>query len=254
MELEKKVALIVGAAGGIGSAIARLFAQEGAAVLLADRDTTALGALEAELAASGYQAKALELDLTQSSSVEAGVAAGVAAFGGIDLNVNAAGLLRVGRIDEMSEDDWDLLMSVNVRGVFLTLKHVVPHLKTAGGGVVVNLASVSAFVGADGGSAYHASKGAVHSLSLALAQELAPFGIRVNSLCPGWVDAGFTRQALRESTDPAGVQAAARSAHLLGRMATPKEVAQGALFLASPRASFVTGSGLFIDGGFMVKR
>lgn len=254
MELEGQVAFISGAAGGIGAAIARLFAAEGASVALVDQNHQALVVLGGDLARQGLSAKAIQTDVRSAVSVQSAVGQAQQAFGKITLCVNAVGMLRQGRVDEMAEEDWDTLMAVNVKGVFLACKYVVPALKAAGGGAIVNLSSVSAYVGSEGSFAYTASKGAVSSLSFGIAQELAPFGIRVNALCPGWVDAGFTHQALRDSPDPSVLLEAARAAHLLGRMASPEEVAQGALFLAGPRASFVTGSELFIDGGFMVKR
>lgn len=253
MELEDQVALITGAAGGIGSAIARLFAAEGAAVVLADQNAEGLHKLERELTAQKHRAKAIPTNVCSSASVQKTVALALAHFGKLTLCVNAAGILRQGRVDEMSEEDWNALMAVNVKGVFLTCKHVVPALKVAGG-AIVNLSSVSALVGSDGSFAYTASKGAVTSMTYGIAQELAPFGIRVNVLCPGWVDAGFTHQALRQTLEPQLLLDTAKNAHLLGRMAAPEEVAQGALFLASQRASFVTGTSLFVDGGFMIKR
>ncbi len=254
MELKGQVALVTGAAGGIGSSIARAFVEAGAAVALLDLASHSLNALEADLRASGGQVLAVPADITQATQVSSAVNLTVACFGGLTCLVNAAGILRQGRVDAMLETDWDDLMNVNVKGVFLACKYAVPAIKLAGRGSIINLSSVSAFVGSDGSFAYSASKGAVLSLTYGIAQELGGFGIRVNAICPGWVDAGFTHQAMRQASDPSGLIAQARDAHVLGRMAAPSEVADAAVFLASSRASFVTGTALNVDGGFMIKR
>lgn len=253
-QLEGQVALITGAAGGIGSAIARVFASEGAAVALLDREATNLEGVAEDIRASGGHALPVPADITQAKEVARAVKLVTDHFAKITALVNAVGVLRQGRVDEMLEADWDALMDVNVKGVFLATKYTVPALKTAGGGTIINLSSVSAFVGSDGSFAYTASKGAVLSLTYGIAQELAPYNIRVNAICPGWVDAGFTHQAMRQATDPALIEAQAREAHVLGRMARPEEIAQAAVFLASSASSFVTGTALTVDGGFMIKR
>ena len=249
-QLEGQFALITGAAGGIGSAIARAFVSEGAMVALLDRPGQPLELLESELGAS---ALAVPADITKAEQVSSAVNTAVQHFGGLTSLVNAVGILRQGRIDEMLEMDWDDLMAVNVKGVFLACKYVVPHLKVSSG-TIVNLSSVSAYVGSNGSFAYTASKGAVSSLTFGIAQELGAFGIRVNAICPGWVDAGFTHHAMRLAPDPSVLEEQARNAHVLGRMASPEEVAKAAVFLSSSASSFVTGTSLFVDGGFMIKR
>jgi NAD(P)-dependent dehydrogenase (short-subunit alcohol dehydrogenase family) len=252
--LEGQVALVTGAAGGIGSSIVRAFVREGAAVALLDRTGNALESLEHELRTAGARVLAVAADITRAEEVSSAVALSVNHFGKLTTLVNAVGILRQGRIDEMLERDWDDLMDVNVKGVFLACKYAVPAIKAAGGGSIINLSSVSAFVGSDGSFAYTASKGAVLSLTYGIAQELGPHQIRVNAICPGWVDAGFTHQAMKQAADPSVLEAQARNAHVLGRMAAPGEVADAAVFLASSAASFVTGTALNVDGGFMIKR
>lgn len=248
--LHRHVAMITGAAGGIGAAIARQVVAVGAQVALLDTAEETLTKLSTEL---GSSARAYPTDITNSKKLAQTVSKIEHDFSKITLLINAAGLLRRAPIDVMSEADFDAVIDVNVKGVFLCCHHTVPLLKRQGG-VIINLASVSAFVGTNDSFAYHTSKGAVLSLTYASAQELAPFGIRVVAICPGWVDGGFTHQVMRDLSDTSTLQQHASTQHALGRMATPEEVANTAVFLASDAASFITGSAIFVDGGFMVKR
>ncbi|MEM7737827.1 MAG: SDR family oxidoreductase [Deinococcota bacterium] len=254
-EYADKTVVITGAAGGIGQAISHAFASAGAHVVLLDQSIEQLEHLAETLQASTDSTRVTTLltDLTDAASVEAAADNLRQAGQTVHVLVNAAGLLRQGRVVDMSVDDFDAILAVNVRGVFLSCKYFVPLMQQ--GGAIVNLSSVSAFAGSDGSTVYTLTKGAVSSFSLGLAQELAPSHIRVNALCPGWVDAGFTHQVMAHTEQPEVLEQAARDAHVLGRMAKPEEIAQAALFLASEtQASFVTGTNLFVDGGFMVKR
>lgn len=252
--LAGKAALVTGAARGIGAAIARLFAAEGAAVALLDLPGTTGGQVASEIVSSGGQALFIPTDVKEESQVSAAVQQIRETFGRLNIVVNAAAINRKTRIEAITVEEWDLIMAVNVRGTFLTIKHAVPLMRESGGGAIVNLSSVSAFIGSDGYAAYHATKGAVLSLARGLALELAQWNIRVNALCPGWVDTPFSNEALTVESDPDAARAAANASHVLGRMARPEEIAQAALFLVSDAGSFVLGESLVIDGGFMIKK
>jgi dihydroanticapsin dehydrogenase len=246
--LDGKRVVITGAAANIGAATATLFAQEGARIVIGDIDAGAEGTAE-QIRSAGGEATFVQTDLTQEDQVRALIDRAVEVLGGIDVMINNAGLQRSGAITEFDVADWDALMTVNPRSCFLMAKHGVPHLRESDSGVIVNTASLAALKGGPGLTGYSASKGAIVGFSRALAMELAPDGIRVNTMCPGWVDTEFNTPAI-EFMGGAEAQAKAISGIVpLNRQSTPDEIAQGMLYLASDMSSYMTGQAMFVDGG-----
>lgn len=238
-----RVAVVTGAAGDIGAATARAFAGAGHALVLLDRTAAPLPV--------GSDGLALSCDLADPDAVAAAFATITARFPRLDVLANIAGINHRSPVAEMRMEDWDRMMDVNVGAMFLTAKHAIPLMAGADAPAIVNMASISGHVASPDYPAYVATKAAVESFTWALAGEVGALRIRVNAVAPGWVAAGFTRAALDRAEDPSALQAKAKAAHLLGRMAEPQEVAAAILWLASPKASFVTGETLFVDGGLM---
>ena len=245
LHADMPVAAITGAAGGIGSAVAECFASTGYQLALIDRVFPDLP--------EGSQGSSFTTDLTEPSSVSATFEEIRARFGGLDALINIAGINHKSSVAEMDVENWDRMMNTNVGSMFLTAKYGVPLLEKGKHSAIVNMASVSGHVASPDYPAYVTTKAAVESFTIALSQEFSDRGIRVNAVAPGWVDAGFTDDAKAAATDPAALDAAAKEAHLLERMAQPSEVAEAIVWLCSQKASFITGQVLFVDGGFMRK-
>lgn len=253
IDLSTDVVLVTGAAGSIGSAIARELAVAGARVIVADVHEELCEAVAATIQDAGGVAFPAVIDVRDSSSISRGIRAGVSELGPLSGLVNVAAVLRIGRIDIMPEEAWDEIMDINVGGTYRSTKSALPFFRESGRGSIVNISSVAAFGGSDDGSAYASTKGAVLSFTYATAGELSHEGFRVNAICPGWVEGGFTAQAMSELDHPEELAETARRMHYLGRMAKPEDVANAAVWLLSDQASFVTGTALFVDGGYMVK-
>ena len=246
MRLENKVAFISGGARGMGAAEARIFAQEGAKVVIGDVLDDEGRQTEAAINEIGGECLFVRLDVTSEESWADAVAATIARFGKLNILVNNAGVVARGILEDTTVEEWDRVMDINAKGVFLGTKAAIPELRKVGGGSIINISSISGMVGqADIQPVYNASKGAVRIFTKSAAVQYANEGIRVNSVHPGPIDTPMAGDRL---TDPE-LQREADATTPMGRTALPEEVAWGVLFLASDESSFMTGSELVIDGG-----
>ena len=246
MRLEGKVALITGGARGQGAAEARLFAKEGAKVVMADILDEEGEKLEAELSKLGAECFYTHLDVSDSENWEKAVETVVARFGKIDILVNNAGIAVWGTNDDTTEEIWDTVMDVNAKGVFLGTKHVIPEMKKSGGGSIINISSISGLVGQPTiQPVYNASKGAVRIFTKSTAVQYGRYGIRANSIHPGAIDTDMISHRIQGEESKNRI----KNTVPLQRVAKPIEIAYGALFLASEESSYMTGSEMVIDGG-----
>ena len=244
--MDGKVALISGGARGQGAAEARLFAQEGAKVVIGDLLDVDGMRVAAEIAELGGEAIYVHLDVTKEEDWQSAVQAAVSAYGKLDVLINNAGIWRRGRVEDTTVEDWDAIQNVNSKGVFLGTKAAIPEMRKAGGGSVINISSTAGLVGGPRSTAYTASKGAVRLFTKATAIQYAGEGIRSNSIHPGPIDTEMI-QRVWQGEDNSREESIARTP--LGRVGTVDDIAYGALFLASDESSFMTGSELVIDGG-----
>ncbi len=247
-ELTNRVIVLTGAAGGIGRATAERLADEGARLVLSDREA-AVADVAAAIVAAGGEAIAVVADVTVAAQVARIAEAATTAFGGVDVLVNNHGAI-VGRsFLETTEEDWDRVHDVVLKSVFLVSSAIIPLMLGRAGASVVNIASVGGVIALRNMSAYGAAKAGVVHLSKCMAIDLAEQGIRVNAICPGVIDTPQPRQFAATLPDPEAAFAAFEPLHPLGRLGRPDEVADAICYLASDRSSFVTGSALIVDGG-----
>lgn len=251
MELKNKIALITGAASGIGRETAKLFATEGAKVAIADINLDGGKAVVEEIGSAGGTALFHQVDVSVEPEVRDWITAVSQKWGGIDIVVANAAAIVMGTLEQATEEDWDRVLGVNVKGYAFCAKYAAPFIRKRGGGAIVSVGSVASIVAVPGWTPYIASKGAVLQLTRSLACDLAPDNIRVNCVCPGLIDTSAVEQfakflgLTKEETVKSIV-----SMKLLKRIGKPQEVANAILFLASDRSSFITGTSLMVDGGY----
>jgi NAD(P)-dependent dehydrogenase (short-subunit alcohol dehydrogenase family) len=245
---EGRVAIVTGAANGIGYATAAQFAAAGANVALVDVSRSEVEAAATQIGATRRRAIALTADVSSREQVQAAVDECVNTFGGIDVVVNNAGIHFARPVDGYTDEEWDRILGVNLKGAFHMVRSSLPALRRSKGSIV-SVSSMAGLVGQARGAAYVASKGALVAMTKALALELGPDGIRVNCVCPAGVDTPLMRNWAATLPDPEAVLRGQAAMHLLNRMATPDEIASTILFLASPAAAFMTGVALPVEGG-----
>lgn len=248
-----RVALVSGGTTGIGRAVVRRFVAEGAAVAFCARTPPPGELLESELRADGADAEFAVCDVSSASEVAAWVDGVAGRRGQLDAVVTCAGVAPAGPLEKMAVEEWEEMLRINVTGTFLVCQAAIPHLRAAGGGAIVTLGSTASYIGLPGAVAYGVTKAAALSIAKGLALELAQDGIRVNALCPGATLTPATETWLAGLPDPDGTRAVLEAGHPIGRMGTPEEQAAAAAFLVSEDASFVTGSGMLVDGGYTAR-
>ncbi|WP_313637110.1 SDR family NAD(P)-dependent oxidoreductase [Paenibacillus sp.] len=250
MRLVGKIALITGSASGIGKGSALLFAQEGATVIVNDLDMVKGEATVKEITQAGGKAVFIQADVTDPASVQAMVTEIIEQFGQVDVLFNNAGISGVGALHEVEPDVWDRVMNVNIRGVYLPSKYVLPHMMERKSGSIINMSSCVAEIGLAKRASYSATKGAVLALTKSMQVDYAPYHIRVNALLPGTILTPFVENYLKNSyEDPDTAIGSIKKRQLSGELGRPEDVAFAALFLASDESKFMMGSPLYIDGG-----
>jgi meso-butanediol dehydrogenase / (S,S)-butanediol dehydrogenase / diacetyl reductase len=254
--LEGKVAVITGAASGQGRAAARLFAREGARVVVADLNDEGAQEVVRDITDSGGEAATARVDVSREAEVEDMIRQAVEEFGRLDVLFNNAGVgysasdrMKMASVVETPEKDWDAILAINLKGVAMGCKHAIPIMEEQGGGAIVNNASINALVGLPGADAYTAAKGGIVSLTRVLAVDWGPKNIRINCICPGGVETPMIAPVLSDEQ----VLSLMRESTPLGRLARPEEIAQVALFLASDEASYLNGAILPVDGGWTAR-
>lgn len=250
--LNEKVAIVTGGAVGIGEATACLFAAEGCAVVVLDRDRSGADACAEQIRVSGGRALAVEADVTSATSVAEAIAATEHQFGGLDILINNAGVIGRGTAETTDDEEWHRVLSVNLTGVFLMSRAAIPAIRRRGGGAIVNVSSAAGLVGWYDQAAYDASKGGVVNLTRSMGLDFASAGIRVNCLVPAHVVTPMSETFIAEAGNEARRARERTLSNIpIGRFSRPEEIAHGALFLASDEASYVTGTTLVVDGGYL---
>ncbi|SEO89685.1 SDR family NAD(P)-dependent oxidoreductase [Paenibacillus sp. OV219] len=248
MMLAGKTAIVTGGSSGIGEAIVRLFASQGANVVIASRNTLEASRVTDHLQANGHNVIAVRTDVSKEDNVREVIEETVRNFGRIDILVNNAAAIMPKYLEDFEEEEWDRIFNVNLKSVFLMIKHSIAELKKTRG-TIVNMSSLNGLIGQKMNPVYAATKGGMNAMTKALALDYAPFGVRVNCICPAGVTTPLLEQWILQQDNPAQTVQDLNDMHALGRPSTSEEVAQAALFLASEMSGFVTGVALPVDGG-----
>ncbi len=248
LRLEGKVAIITGAAAGIGQGTAELFAEEGAKLVLVDRDAVGLEAERVKIAAINPDVRVVAGDVALRSTAEAAVNLAVSEFGSLDILFNNAGIMTYGDFTEVTEDGWDTLQKINIRGIYLFAHAAIPQMLKQGRGAIVNTSSVMGWLTEPGYEAYTTSKAAIIGFTKALAVSYAEHGIRANAICPGWVDTPLNQKLAADLGGLENLTPIIKRQQPLARMISTREIGYAVLFLASDQASAITGVALPIDG------
>lgn len=248
MKHQNKVVIVTGAAKGIGEGIARVFAKEGARVVVVDWDEAAGQKTAQEICADGGQAMFVPCDVSDEAQVKAMIERTLAEYGQIDILVNNAGVGVYKPVLEATSEDWDRCLAVNLKGVFLCSKYAIPHMQKLGKGAIVNVSSVHSHATVNGVAPYAASKGGITALTRNMAIDYGP-AIRVNAVAPGWVLTPLIQGIFDGYADPAQQEKLVAERQVMKRIGQPVDIGNAASFLASDEASFITGTQLFVDGG-----
>lgn len=246
--LKGKAAIVTGAGSGIGRACAIALAREGAKVVLVGRRKSLLNELANEI---GPAANAISADVAKSGDIARVVEESVARLGAIHILLNNAGILHTGTAEQISEEQWDETFAINVKGLWLLSRAILPHMRSAGAGSIINMASVLGINGARNRASYAASKGAVVLLTKCMAIDHGAENIRVNAICPSFIETELTAAVVSKSPDPATVRRERTAAHPIGRLGVPEDIAGLAVYLASDESAWVTGAVFPIDGGYL---